>query len=174
MGSLIEDILSLSRVTRSEMDRSSVNLSALATEIAQEIREEDLERDVEIKITGSPEVRCDRRLLKIALHNLFENAWKFTQKVDNPKIEFGNSIIDGKLVFYVKDNGAGFDMKHKDKLFVPFQRLHMDEEFEGSGIGLATVQRILNRHGGLIWAESQPGKGSTFYFTIPEKGEMSE
>ena len=174
MGILIEDILSLSRVTRSEMDRSSVSLSALATEIVQEIREEESKRDVEIRIAGSPEIRCDRRLMKIALHNLFENAWKFTQKVDNPKIEFGTKTIDGKLVFYLQDNGAGFDMKYKDKLFVPFQRLHMDDEFEGSGIGLATVQRILNRHGGLIWAESQLGEGSTFYFTIPEKGEKSE
>ncbi len=171
MGSLIEDILSLSRVTRSEMDRSSVSLSVLAAEIVQEIRDEAGEREIEIKISGSPEIRCDRRLMKIALHNLFENAWKFTQKVENPKIEFGTKIIDGKLVFFLQDNGAGFDMKYKDKLFIPFQRLHMDDEFEGSGIGLATVQRILNRHRGLIWAESQPGEGSTFYFTIPEKGD---
>ena len=171
MGSLIEDILALSRVTRSEMERGTVNLSILAHEILKEIQEQEPERSVEVKIAGTTEARCDRRLMKIALQNLLENAWKFTRTADSPRIEFGSDLINEKVVYYLRDNGAGFDMKYKDKLFVPFQRLHLDDEFEGSGIGLATVQRILNRHGGSIWAESEIGKGTTFYFTIPEKGE---
>ncbi|MBN2229247.1 MAG: PAS domain S-box protein [Candidatus Thorarchaeota archaeon] len=171
MGLLIEDILSLSRVTRSDMDRISVNLSDLVNEIIKEIKDRDPEREVEVRVSETGDIRCDRRLMKIALQNLLENSWKFTHNVENPKIQFGTKKIDEKTVYFVQDNGAGFDMKNKDKLFVPFQRLHMEEEFEGSGIGLATVQRILNRHGGLIWAESQVGKGSTFYFTIPEKSE---
>ncbi|TFG34010.1 PAS domain S-box protein [Candidatus Thorarchaeota archaeon] len=171
MGSLIEDILALSRVTRSEMERSSVNLSVLVHEIVEEIQDQYPEREVEVKISGTTEARCDRRLMKIALSNLLENAWKFTKNVDHPMIEFGTQLVNEKSVFYLRDNGAGFDIKHKDKLFVPFQRLHLEDEFEGSGIGLATVQRIMNRHGGLIWADGEVGKGSTFYFTIPDKGE---
>ena len=106
--------------------------------------------------------------MKVAIHNLIENAWKFSDRVDDAKIEFGTKMIDGKRVFFVKDNGAGFEMKFKEKLFTPFQRLHPSEEFEGTGIGLATVQRVITRHGGLIWAESVVDEGSTFYFTIPD------
>jgi light-regulated signal transduction histidine kinase (bacteriophytochrome) len=106
--------------------------------------------------------------VKLAVQNLLDNAWKFTSKVTDAKIEFGSIEKDGETAFYVKDNGAGFSMDYSDKLFVPFQRLHPSEEFEGSGIGLATVQRIISRHGGRVWAESEVGEGSTFYFTIPE------
>jgi len=168
MGSLIEDILSLSRVTRTEMDQVNVNLSNLAREAMQELTELEPDRSVVFTAVDVATARCDRRLMKVAIHNLIENAWKFSDKVDEAKIEFGTRLMDGKRVFFVKDNGAGFDMKHKEKLFTPFQRLHPSEEFEGTGIGLATVQRVITRHGGLIWAESKVNEGSTFYFTIPD------
>ncbi|MHA1421876.1 MAG: PAS domain S-box protein [Candidatus Thorarchaeota archaeon] len=168
MGSLIEDVLSLSRVTRSEMDRMNVNLSDLAREVMQEIKESEPDRSIVFSTVDVASARCDRRLMKVAIHNLIENAWKFSDKVDEAKIEFGTRLMDGKRIFFVKDNGAGFEMKHKEKLFTPFQRLHPSEEFEGSGIGLATVQRVITRHGGLIWAESTVNEGSTFYFTIPD------
>ncbi|TFH08833.1 MAG: hypothetical protein E4H14_05685, partial [Candidatus Thorarchaeota archaeon] len=168
MGSLIEDVLSLSRVTRTEMDRMNVNLSDLAREAMQEIIASDQDRAISFSAIDMANARCDRRLMKVALYNLIENAWKFSDKVEEARIEFGTKMIDGKHVFFVKDNGAGFDMKHKEKLFTPFQRLHPSEEFEGTGIGLATVQRVITRHGGLIWAESKVNEGSTFYFTIPD------
>ncbi len=107
-------------------------------------------------------------MIKLVLQNLLDNAWKFTSKLSKAKIEFGSQDHEGQTVFFVKDNGAGFNMEYSDKLFVPFQRLHQIEDFEGSGIGLATVQRIINRHGGKVWAESTVNEGSTFYFTIPE------
>ncbi|MHA2077177.1 MAG: PAS domain S-box protein, partial [Candidatus Thorarchaeota archaeon] len=168
MGSLIEDLLVLSRVTRAEMDRTEVDLSKVAQEVVEEFREAEPERDLEITISDYTPARCDRRLVKLAVQNLLDNAWKFTSKVTDAKIEFGSIEKDGETAFYVKDNGAGFSMDYSDKLFVPFQRLHPSEEFEGSGIGLATVQRIISRHGGRVWAESEVGEGSTFYFTIPE------
>ncbi|MGY5859820.1 MAG: PAS domain S-box protein [Candidatus Thorarchaeota archaeon] len=168
MGSLIEDVLSLSRVTRSEMDRTTVNLSDLAREAMQEITDLESNRQIVFSTNEVANARCDRRLMKIAIRNLLDNAWKFSEKVEDTKIEFGTTEQDGKIVFFVKDNGSGFEMKHKEKLFTPFQRLHPSEEFEGSGIGLATVQRVINRHGGLIWAESVVDEGSTFYFTIPD------
>ena len=168
MGSLIEDVLSLSRVTRTEMDRMNVNLSDLAREVMQEITALEPERSVSFSTVDVANARCDRRLMKVAIHNLIENAWKFSDKIEDAKIEFGTKQIDGKRVFFVKDNGAGFEMKYKEKLFTPFQRLHPSEEFEGTGIGLATVQRVITRHGGLIWAESIVSEGSTFYFTIPD------
>jgi len=168
MGSLIEDILSLSRVTRTEMDQVNVNLSDLAREAMQELTELEPDRSIVFSAIDVATARCDRRLMKVAIYNLIENAWKFSNKVEEAKIEFGTKLMDGKRVFFVKDNGAGFDMKHKEKLFTPFQRLHPSEEFEGTGIGLATVQRVITRHGGLIWADSKVNEGSTFYFTIPE------
>ncbi|TFG29479.1 PAS domain S-box protein [Candidatus Thorarchaeota archaeon] len=168
MGSLIEDVLGLSRVTRTEMERTNVNLSDLAREAMQEITDLEPDRQIVFSAEDIAIARCDRRLMKVAIYNLIENAWKFSDKTDNAKIEFGVKLIDGKRVFFVKDNGAGFDMKYKEKLFTPFQRLHPSEEFEGTGIGLATVQRVINRHGGLIWAESVVNEGTTFYFTIPD------
>jgi PAS domain S-box-containing protein len=173
MSSLIEDILGLSRVTRSEMERRSVNLSEVVREVFEDIKALEPEREIDISIADGAIARCDRRLMKVVLQNLIGNAWKFTRNVEKPKIEFGIKEQDGKTVFYIKDNGAGFDMKYKDKLFVPFQRLHQPDEFEGSGIGLATVQRIMNRHGGLIWADGAVNKGATFNFTIPEKGDTT-
>ena len=168
MASLIEDLLVLSRVTRAEMDRTDVDLSKIAGDIIDEFREMEPERMVDVEISDDVHVRCDQRLIKLVLQNLLDNAWKFTSKKENAIIEFGSEDRDGEPVFYVKDNGAGFNMDHRDKLFVPFQRLHHVEDFEGSGIGLATVQRIINRHGGKVWAESTINEGSTFYFTITE------
>ena len=168
MGSLIEDLLMLSRVTRAEMDRSDVNLSKIVGEIIDEFREIEPEREVDFRILENVHVRCDQRLIKLVIQNLLENAWKFTSKITEAQIEFGSLEQDGETVFYVKDNGAGFNMDYHDKLFVPFQRLHQSDDFPGSGIGLATVQRIINRHGGKVWADSDIGEGSTFYFTIPE------
>jgi PAS domain S-box-containing protein len=173
MSSLIEDILGLSRVTRTEMERSSVDLSDLVREIFEDIKALEPEREIDVLIADSAVARCDRRLMKVVLQNLIGNAWKFTRDVKRPKIEFGIEGSAEKPVFFVRDNGAGFDMKYKEKLFAPFQRLHAVDEFEGSGIGLATVQRIMNRHGGLIWAEGSVNKGATFYFTIPDKGDTT-
>ncbi|MHA2079742.1 MAG: PAS domain-containing sensor histidine kinase [Candidatus Thorarchaeota archaeon] len=168
MGSLIEDLLVLSRVTRAEMDRTEVDLSVVANDVLDELRDVEPERDVETKISDYVPARCDRRLIKLVVQNLIDNAWKFTSKTLEARIEFGSVEKDDETVFYVKDNGAGFNMENSDKLFAPFQRLHPSEDFEGSGIGLATVQRIISRHGGKVWAESKIGEGSTFYFTIPE------
>ena len=168
MGSLIEDLLGLSRVTRVEMDRTDVNLSEMARDILDDFREVYPERQVDFKISDDVSGRCDQRLIKLVLQNLLDNAWKFTSEVPHAQIEFGSQDLEGEPTFYVKDNGAGFDMEHSGKLFVPFQRLHSADDFPGSGIGLATVQRIINRHGGRVWAASSIGEGSTFYFTIPE------
>ncbi|MHA2395209.1 MAG: sensor histidine kinase, partial [Candidatus Thorarchaeota archaeon] len=168
MGSLIEDLLVLSRVTRAEMDRTDVDLSEIVTGVAEELQDVDSERQVDIKITDLVQARCDRRLIKLVLQNLLDNAWKFTSKTSDARIEFGSMEREGEILFYVKDNGAGFNMEYSDKLFIPFQRLHQTDDFEGSGIGLATVQRIINRHSGRVWAESEVDEGSTFYFTIPE------
>jgi PAS domain S-box-containing protein len=168
MGSLIEDLLVLSRVTRAEMDRTNVDLSEMAKSHIEELRNIDPEREVDVEIGESVSVRCDRRLIKLVIQNLLDNAWKFTNKTPKPRIEFDSIEKDGESQFYIRDNGAGFDMSYSDKLFVPFQRLHSVEDFEGSGIGLATVQRVINRHGGRVWAESVVDEGSTFYFTLPE------
>ncbi len=168
MGSLIEDLLGLSRVTRAEMDRTDVDLSKMVQNIVDGFQEVDPERQIDIKVLEDVHGRCDQRLIKLVLQNLLDNAWKFTSKVPDAQIEFGSQDLQGGTIFYIKDNGAGFNMEYSDKLFVPFQRLHQVEDFEGSGIGLATVQRIINRHGGKVWAESVVGEGSTFYFTIPE------
>jgi PAS domain S-box-containing protein len=166
MGGLIEDILQLSRVTRADMDRTSVDLSLVATEVIHDLESGSTNRNINVRIAETPSARCDRRLLKLALRNLLENAWKFTRDIENATIEFGSEVHDDKTVFYVRDNGAGFDMRYQEKLFKPFQRLHSEEEFEGSGIGLATVQRIISRHGGNLWARGAINEGSTFYFTI--------
>jgi light-regulated signal transduction histidine kinase (bacteriophytochrome) len=168
MGSLIEDLLVLSRVTRAEMDRTKVDLSEIAKSVVDEMQDSESDRQVDITVAESMPVRCDKRLIKLVLQNLLDNAWKFTSKIPTPIIEFGSEEKDGETHYFVKDNGAGFDMEYSDKLFVPFQRLHSVEDFEGSGIGLATVQRVINRHGGRVWAESVIDKGSTFYFTIPD------
>jgi len=166
MGELIDDMLNLSRVTRSEMRREIVNLSALARTITAELQKTQPERHVEFVIAEGLTVNGDTALLRVALENLLGNAWKFTGKQPRAKIEFGVTQHEGKPAYYARDDGVGFDMTYVDKLFAPFQRLHSTEEFPGTGIGLATVQRIILRHGGKVWAEGAVGKGATLYFTL--------
>ncbi|MCK6626274.1 MAG: PAS domain S-box protein [Anaerolineae bacterium] len=166
MGRLIDDMLGLSRITRSEMHWESVNLSAIVDAIAAELQQTEPQRSAEFVITPGVSVEGDPPLLRMALENLIGNAWKFTQKQPQARIEFGQIQEQDKLICFIRDNGVGFDMSYADKLFGPFQRLHTRHEFEGTGIGLATVQRVITRHGGRIWAESAPGQGATFYFIL--------
>jgi signal transduction histidine kinase len=166
MAQLIDDLLSLSRVTRATVDHAPVDLSAMAESIANDLRREEPERQVRCSIMPGLVVKGDTRLLRIALSNLLSNAWKFTSTTSEAYVEFGAQEQDRKQVFYVRDNGVGFDMSHAANLFGAFQRLHAYNEFPGTGIGLATVKRILHKHGGNVWAESAPGKGATFYFSL--------
>lgn len=172
MAQLINDLLQLSRYTRQEMSREPVDLSALAHALANELQKQDLVRQVEFVIEPGLTALADPRLIRVVLGNLMDNAWKFTGKQGAARIEFGRTTHSGTTVFFVRDNGAGFDMTYVDKLFGTFQRLHSVQDFPGTGIGLASVQRILRRHGGEIWAEGKTGQGATFYFTLtkPVKG----
>jgi len=166
MGQLLDALLALSRVTRAEMRRQPVDLSALASAVLADLRKEQPERQVELTIEPGVGAEGDPQLLRVALDNLLGNAWKFTSKRTVAKIQFGATRQRDQLVCFVKDNGAGFDMAYADKLFGAFQRLHSGEEFPGTGIGLATVQRIVRRHGGRVWAEGAVDQGATFYFTL--------
>ena len=166
MNELIDDLLNLSRVTRTSMTSEEVDLSSLATRVANSLRSEHPESKAEFVIEPGITASCDSHLVEVVLQNLLENAWKFSAQSPSPWIEFGSTSVSRERVLYVRDNGAGFDPAYKGKLFVPFQRLHRQEEFPGTGIGLATVSRIVHRHGGWITAESQPGKGATFFFTL--------
>ncbi|NLX51721.1 MAG: response regulator [Deltaproteobacteria bacterium] len=168
MGQLIEDLLKLSRVTRLELKREKIDLSALARGAADSCRQNNPRPGVTLVIEDGITVWGDANLLRIALANLLENAWKFTGRTDYPRIEFGMTVEDGRPVYSVRDNGVGFDMAQVGKLFSAFQRLHSPEEFPGTGIGLATVRRIVALHGGRVWAEGEPGKGAAFHFTLPE------
>ena len=168
MGRLIDDLLNLSRVTRHTMrSETVVDLSALARDIAEDLRQTQTQRQVEFRIQGGLQAQGDAHLLHIALQNLLANAWKFTSRHAHAVIEFGLVEHQEGDVYFVRDDGAGFDMAYAGKLFGAFQRLHDETEFEGSGIGLATVQRIIHRHGGRIWAQGAPEQGATFYFTLP-------
>lgn len=166
MGRVIDDLLRLSRITRSDMHPSRVDLSALAAEVAAELRQHMSVSTARLTIQSGLIADGDPALLRIALENLLGNAFKYSSKTDDPVIEFSSTLQNGRTVYLVRDNGAGFDMAYATKLFGAFQRLHRDEEFPGTGIGLATVRRIISRHGGEIWAESTKGKGATFYFTL--------
>ena len=170
MGQLIEDLLNLSRVSRGGLERSAIDLGEMARQVVAELRQREPQRAVEVTIQDGVNVAADPRLLRAALENLLANAWKFTAKTAQPHIEVGSLSEDSGTVYFVRDNGAGFDMAYADKLFGAFQRLHGVNDFPGTGIGLATVQRIVNRHGGRIWADGQVGKGAAFYFTL-EYGE---
>jgi light-regulated signal transduction histidine kinase (bacteriophytochrome) len=169
MGELIDDPLNLSRISRGEMKRESVNLTGLANAVAAELRQREPNRQVSFDIQPDLTGFGDPGLLKAVLENLLGNAWKFTGKKSSAAIAFGQTQHRGQLAYFVWDNGAGFDMNYATKLFGAFQRLHTQREFPGNGIGLATVQRIIHRHGGEVWGESLPGKGATFYFTLPTK-----
>ncbi len=166
MGTLIDALLQLSRVTRSDVQREEVDLSRLATLVFSELSSNDPERRV--RFTAEPDLICnaDVRLMRVAFENLLGNALKFTSKTPDAAIEFGHTSRDGQTVYFIRDNGAGFDMQYVDRLFTAFQRLHGDREFKGSGIGLATVSRIIRRHHGTIWAEGEIGHGATFFFTL--------
>lgn len=170
MGALIEGILNLSRINRSEMKVELVNLSEVAKEVTSELQQNNPERKVDVDIMPSVYAETDRTLITIVLGNLINNAWKFTKNTANAKIEFGMIQKNNKIVYFVRDNGAGFDPQFINKLFVPFQRLHTSQEFEGTGIGLATAQRVINKNNGEIWAESSPNKGASFYFTLHING----
>lgn len=181
MSQLIDAMLTMARLTRSELLEKKVNLSNYAEIIAFELRNKEPERKVNFSIADGLTARGDADLLRIVIENLLSNAWKFTSKHTSAKIEFGvmsegisrigligpiSPLAESKRVFFVRDDGAGFDMEYADKLFLPFRRLHTESEFPGIGIGLATVHMIIRRHGGRIWAESAPEKGATFYFTL--------
>jgi signal transduction histidine kinase len=165
MGELIDDLLRLSRTSRADLHRVPLDLTAIAHHIIEELQQTEPEREVTWQVAPELRVNGDAVLLRAALENLLGNAWKFTGRQAHPKIEFGITP-DAERVFFVRDNGAGFDMAYADKLFGAFQRLHSTTEFPGTGIGLATVQRIVRRHGGRIWAEAAVDQGATFYFTI--------
>ena len=169
MGLTIEDLLKLSRVVRGEISVKEFDISSLASSVAEEIRETNPDRNLEFVVCGPEMVHGDERLLRIAIENLLQNAWKFTSKSRRAKVEFGVTQLDGERVFFVKDNGAGFDMKYSGKLFRPFERLHEESQFPGTGVGLASVQRVVERHGGRVWAEGKVDEGATFYFTLGEK-----
>jgi light-regulated signal transduction histidine kinase (bacteriophytochrome) len=169
MDQLISDILNLTKISRKELKKEAVDLGALACEIFGELCMSEPERKIEVLVQKGCKVTGDSNLLKIVLNNLIGNAWKFTRKKDNPRIEFGSRDDNGHTIYFIKDNGAGFDMAKAQDIFQPFKRLHLESEFSGTGIGLAIVEKVIKKHGGKIWAESQSGFGATFFFTIPDK-----
>lgn len=167
MAQLIDDLLGLSRVTRAELHRTEVDLTAIANEIADGLQKTQPTRDVSFRIADGLVANGDARLVSVLLENLIGNAWKFTSKRAAAGIEVSSATVDGEIAFFVRDDGAGFDMAYANKLFNAFQRLHNRIDFEGTGIGLATVMRIVRRHGGRVWAEGAVDRGATFWFTLP-------
>jgi light-regulated signal transduction histidine kinase (bacteriophytochrome) len=171
MGQLIDDILKLSRINRSELDRMEIDLSQMCGKILENLAREAPDRTMEIAVQPGLTVQADRRLMLVALENMLGNAWKFTSRCERPRIEVNETTSpEGDRILFIRDNGAGFDMQYVGKIFDAFQRLHSTDEFEGTGIGLAIVQRIIHRHGGRIWAEAEIERGATFFFTLPERG----
>jgi signal transduction histidine kinase len=166
MGVLIDDLLNLSRVTRAELRRQNFDIGDLARSVANDLQRAQPGREIDLHIEAGHEVVADPGLLRLVLENLLSNAWKFTSKNPSARIEFGQLRQNGESAFFVRDDGAGFDPEHTSQLFGPFQRLHAMNEFPGTGVGLATVQRIVNRHGGRVWAQGAVGRGATFYFTL--------
>lgn len=174
MGQLIDDLLQLSRLTRVELHAEPIDLSAIARSIAADLQRTDPGRQVTFTIEPGIMTRGDPRLLRVLLENLLGNAWKYTSRHPTAEIALGRAQQDAETVYYVRDDGAGFDLAYVDKLFRPFQRLHAAEEFEGAGVGLATAQRVVRRHGGRIWADAAPEKGATFFFTLPSCAEDND
>ena len=170
MSDLVEDLLNFSRLTKVEMKLTAVDLSAMVSGFAAELKARDSERSVEFTIAEGVVAWGDAELLRAVMHNLLENAWKFTRRHQTARIEFGVMAGASGPVYFVRDDGAGFDMDQRGKLFSPFQRLHESREFEGTGIGLATVDRIIRRHGGRIWAEAEVERGATFFYTLNREG----
>jgi len=173
MAQLIDDMLKLSRLTRSQLNHENVNISEIATDIAAALQNEAPGRSAQFHITADLHAYGDEGLLTVVLDNLISNAWKYTSKKHHAVIEFGAQVGDKETTYWIKDNGAGFNMAYVDKLFGAFQRLHHTHEFEGSGIGLATVARIIHRHGGSVWAEGKVDEGATFYFTLPNSANIN-
>lgn len=168
MGQLIYDMAQLASVTRQAMQYTDVDLTALVNRVSAELQRQQPERQVDWRVQPERWVRGDARLLEMALQNLLTNAWKFTRRVSSARIEIGALRQAEQVVYYVQDNGVGFDMAYLDKLFVPFERLHRVEDYEGTGMGLATVRRIILRHGGTVWTEGKEGEEAIFYFTVKE------
>jgi light-regulated signal transduction histidine kinase (bacteriophytochrome) len=166
MSRLIDDLLTLARISRRAMSRREINLDALAMQVVAALGEASPDRRVDIVIEPDLKIIADPGLMRVVLDNLIGNAWKFTGKRDDARIEVGATLSGGERVYFVRDNGAGFDMHYAGKLFAPFQRLHTQQQFEGTGVGLATVKRIVARHEGRIWVESAVEQGTTVYFTV--------
>lgn len=164
---IIDEMQNLAEATQRELRLETVDLSGLARELFEAIRRTAPERRCEFTLAPGLTARADARLFRVALGNIIDNAWKFTAMKEEPRIEVGATSADGEPAYFVKDNGVGFDMEHAAKLFIAFERLNQPEAFSGMGVGLAIAQRVIHRHGGKIWAESRPGEGSTFYFTLP-------
>jgi hypothetical protein len=166
MSALISDLLTLARVSRQGLHMGEADLNMVIDEVRREFDDETRDRGIEWRIGALPRIQCDEGLMRQVFVNLLANAVKYTRRSERPMIDVSHVPVDGKHAFMIKDNGIGFDMKYAERLFSPFQRLHSDKDFEGTGIGLATVERIVNKHAGRIWAKSEPGMGATFYFTV--------
>ena len=169
MGELIDDLLSFSRATRGEINYEEVEVETIIKNVIKEQQEAQPEKNIEFIINPLQKVEADKKMIEVIFTNLINNAVKYTSKRDKPHIEIGCEQKEDEIMFFVKDNGVGFDMKYQDKLFGAFQRLHSAEEYDGTGIGLATVKRLVSKHGGNIWAEAEVDRGATFYFTLPSK-----
>ncbi len=169
MGELIDDILQLSRVTRAGITLARVDLSLMAHEVVDDLQRQNSDHDVDVTISDGLIAEADRGMMRIVLENLLGNAWKFTRGAEHPVIAF-RAIDGGESAYVVSDNGAGFDMSYADKLFLPFQRLHSESDFPGTGIGLATIRRVIDRHGGRVWAKGEVGRGASFFFALPDIG----
>jgi light-regulated signal transduction histidine kinase (bacteriophytochrome) len=174
MSALIDDLLELSRITRAEIQREQIDLSEMARAVAQELSQLDPARKAEFAIAPNLEAEGDPRLLRTVLENLLGNGWKFTSRRPAARIEFGRTQAKGESAFFVRDNGAGFDPAYAQRLFGAFQRLHAATDFPGTGVGLASVQRIIHRHGGRLWAEGAVNEGATFFFTLPSTSTTKE
>jgi two-component system sensor kinase len=174
MGQLIDDLLTFSRLGRKPLKLSCIDMDKLTEEVLEELKVNIPERNLQLQRKNLPPVQGDRALLRQVLVNLISNAIKYTEPRETAVMEIGAQVEPGKTTYYLKDNGVGFDMRYVDKLFGVFQRLHSDEEFEGTGIGLANVRRIIDRHGGEVWAEGEINQGSIFYFTLPGEVKLGE
>jgi light-regulated signal transduction histidine kinase (bacteriophytochrome) len=173
MGGMIDDLLNLARLDRRSMDLQMTSLNSLVENLLHDLESETTDRKIDWRVGSLPSVNCDPGLMQQVFANLLSNAVKYTRRRERAVIEIDQSTSNGQLVLFVRDNGAGFNPKYSEKLFGTFQRLHTDEEFEGTGVGLATVQRIVGKHGGRIWDDAETSKGATFYFSLDEAAAVS-